>query len=123
LRRFSSIRLRCPLPGSGAPAGFEPLLAGLPVRGIVPPAALVITCGLPATGKSTITRALGERGFEVISSDVVRKTGGHCPDGSKAGGFERGIYAADFTERTYDALLVRARSRLLVGQSVALDAS
>jgi aminoglycoside phosphotransferase family enzyme/predicted kinase len=90
----------------------------------LPPAMLVITCGLPATGKSTIARALGERGFEVISSDVVRKElAGIAPTDRKLEGFEGGIYAPDFTQRTYQALLDRARPLLLAGRSVVLDAS
>src|SRR5262249_8528468 len=36
--------------------------------------ALIVVCGLPATGKSTVAQALAERsGFAVFNSDVVRK--------------------------------------------------
>ena len=91
----------------------------------LPPAMLVITCGLPATGKSTVARALSEQaGFEVISSDLVRKElAGIAPTEHRLEGFRGGIYAADFTARTYSALLDRARPLLLAGRSVVLDAS
>jgi len=90
----------------------------------LPPAMLVVACGLPATGKSTIARALGERGFEVISSDVVRKElAGIAPTERRLEGFQGGIYSPDFTERTYEVLLDRARSLLSGGRSVVLDAS
>lgn len=90
----------------------------------LPPAMLAITCGLPATGKSTVARALSQRGFEVISSDVVRKElAGIAPTDRRLEGFEGGIYAPDFTQRTYEALLDRARTLLTAGRSVVLDAS
>jgi hypothetical protein len=90
----------------------------------LPPAMLVITCGLPATGKSTIARALADRGFEVISSDLVRKElAGIAPTERRLEGFQGGIYTPDFTQRTYGALFDHARSLLLAGRSVVLDAS
>ncbi len=90
----------------------------------LPPAMLVITCGLPATGKSTIARALGGHGFEVISSDLVRKEiAGIAPTERRLEGFQGGIYSPDFTERTYDQLIDHAQPLLLAGQSVVLDAS
>lgn len=88
------------------------------------PAMLVITCGLPATGKSTVARALGESGFTVLASDVVRKElAGVAPDERRLEGFRGGIYSPEFTERTYQALLDRARALLLQGRLVVLDAS
>jgi len=91
----------------------------------LPPAMLVITCGLPATGKSTVARALGQGGgFDVISSDIVRKElAGLAPTERRLEGFQAGIYAPDFTRRTYQELLDRARPLLLAGRSVVLDAS
>ena len=88
------------------------------------PAMLVITCGLPATGKSTIARSLKGRGFEVVSSDLVRKAlAGIAPTERRLEGFQGGIYAPDFTQRTYGALFEQARPLLLAGRSVVLDAS
>jgi len=89
------------------------------------PAMLVITCGLPGTGKSTLAQSIAERtGFTVISSDIVRKQiAGLAPEEHRYEAFRKGIYAADVTERTYAAMLERARKLLLEGRSVILDAS
>jgi predicted kinase len=91
----------------------------------LPPAMLIITCGLPGTGKSTVARRLEDRtGFAVISSDIIRKElAGLSPEEHRYEAFGKGIYAADFTDRTYEELLQRARRQLLEGRSVILDAS
>jgi len=91
----------------------------------LPPALLVITCGLTATGKSALVRRLAElAGIEVISSDVVRKRlAGLAPVERRFEPFRGGIYSPEFTERTYAALLEEGRERLRRGQSVVLDAS
>jgi predicted kinase len=91
----------------------------------LPPAMLVITCGLPGSGKSTLAKSVAVRlGSEVISSDIVRKEqAGLAPEKRRHEAFGRGIYDADSTERTYAELLRRARSLLLEGHSVVLDAS
>ena len=89
------------------------------------PAMLVITCGLPGSGKSTLARALAERtGFEVISSDVVRKElAGIEPSEHHYEEYRRGIYSPDVTERTYSGMMDRARPLLEAGRSVVLDAA
>lgn len=89
------------------------------------PGLLVITCGLPGTGKSTIAQSIAERTeFTTISSDMVRKEkAGLTPKEHRYEAFGEGIYATDFTERTYAELLQRARPLLLEGRSVILDAS
>jgi aminoglycoside phosphotransferase family enzyme/predicted kinase len=91
----------------------------------LPPAMLVITCGLTATGKSALVRRLADLSdIEVISSDVVRKRlAGLAPVERRFEPFRGGIYSPEFTERTYSALLEDARERLRRGQSVVLDAS
>lgn len=91
----------------------------------LPPAFLIITCGLPATGKSSLARRLAERaGVTVLSSDVVRKgLAGLGPGERRFEPFRRGIYAPAFTDRTYRALLDAARPLLAAGQTVVLDAS
>ncbi len=91
----------------------------------LPPALLIITCGLPATGKSTLARRLAEAsGAEVVSSDVLRKElAGIAPTERRFEPFGGGIYSAAFSDRTYAALSEAARSPLRVGRSVILDAS
>lgn len=90
-----------------------------------PPAFLVITCGLTATGKSLLARRLAEAaGFRVLSSDVVRKElAGLSPGEHRFEPFGRGIYSPAFTDRTYRALMEAARPLLLEGRSVIIDAS
>ena len=90
-----------------------------------PPALLIITCGLPGTGKSTLARSVADRtGFTLLSSDIVRKEmAGMASEEHHYEPFGKGIYARDFTDRTYAVLLTRARPLLLVGRSVILDAS
>jgi aminoglycoside phosphotransferase family enzyme/predicted kinase len=91
----------------------------------LPPAMLIITCGLAGTGKSTLARSVAERtGFTVISSDMVRKEMAGLAKGEhRYEAFAKGIYALEFTERTYAELLTRARPLLREGRSVILDAS
>jgi len=91
----------------------------------LPPAMLVITCGLTATGKSVLARRLAElTGFEVLASDVVRKElAGLASADHRFEAFRRGIYSPEFTDRTYAALLEEARQRLDEGRSVIVDAS
>ena len=93
--------------------------------GPLPPAMLVITCGLAGSGKSTLARALSKKtSFEVVSSDIVRKRiAGLAPEEPRREAFEAGIYAPDVTEKTYDALFEEARERLADGRSVILDAT
>jgi len=86
---------------------------------------LAITAGLVGTGKSALARALGESlGWEVVSSDAVRKAmAGLPPTQHRYEAFEAGIYSPAFTRRTYDELFRQARSILLQGGSVILDAT
>ncbi|MGQ9571849.1 MAG: bifunctional aminoglycoside phosphotransferase/ATP-binding protein [Dehalococcoidia bacterium] len=90
-----------------------------------PPPALLITCGLVATGKTVLARALGEAAdMPVFSSDVVRKElAGLRPTERRFEPFGKGIYSPRFSERTYKALLERARAALAEGRSVIIDAT
>jgi predicted kinase len=90
-----------------------------------PPALLLITCGLPGTGKSMLAQAIADRtGFEVVSSDVVRKAmAGLTPAEHRYEAFGGGIYSPESTEMTYARLLEHAQPLLLEGRSVILDAS
>jgi uncharacterized protein len=89
------------------------------------PAVLAITCGLAGTGKSTLASALAdEAGFEMVSSDRVRKElAGLRETERRLEDYGKGIYSPEFTQRTYDALLERAREALQAGRSVVVDAT
>jgi aminoglycoside phosphotransferase family enzyme/predicted kinase len=86
---------------------------------------LVLVGGLPGAGKSTLARELAARaGFEVIRSDAVRKElAGLAPETAAKAEFGGGIYAPDWTERTYRECLSRAERLLFEGKRVAVDAS
>ena len=87
--------------------------------------ALVLVCGLPATGKSTVARAVAAC-FEavVLRSDLRRKQlAGLRPTARAAAPFEAGIYDADLTDRTYAGLLHSASNALTEGRTVVVDAS
>ena len=83
--------------------------------------ALVLVSGLPGTGKSTLSRMLSDTAhFEVLRSDVIRKeifaTAGATGDSAA-------MYSANKTQQVYDECLARARSRLLAGGRVIVDAT
>jgi aminoglycoside phosphotransferase family enzyme/predicted kinase len=86
---------------------------------------LVLIGGPPATGKTTVSRALATRtGWVVLHSDEVRKQlAGLEPTTSAAAGLDAGLYTPEWTARTYAALMESARSLLSRGESVILDAS
>jgi predicted kinase len=85
----------------------------------------VVIFGLMATGKTTLARAAGKAlGWAVIESDRVRKLlAGMAPTTRAAVAFGQGIYAADFSTRTYEEMRRQAAARLAAGQSVILDGS
>jgi aminoglycoside phosphotransferase family enzyme/predicted kinase len=87
--------------------------------------ALIITCGLMGTGKTTLGRALGgSLGVLPLRSDVLRKElAGLAEKDRREVPFERGIYSPAFTERTYDILLQRTVEGLVSGRTVVVDAS
>lgn len=86
---------------------------------------LVLVGGLPGTGKSTVARSLAEeRGWIVLRSDEVRKElAGVTASSHQPAAYREGLYGADLTSATYDALVERARPLLGQGYSVVLDAS
>ncbi|HWP58433.1 MAG TPA: AAA family ATPase [Candidatus Acidoferrales bacterium] len=90
-----------------------------------PAAALVIVCGLPGTGKSTLAQLIRDRtGFSLLSSDVTRKRlAGVQATAPADAPFGTGIYRADFTDRTYRALLSSAEESLVEQQGVIVDAT
>jgi len=71
---------------------------------------LVVVCGLPGVGKSTVSRAIADRlDAAVLRTDVVRKEL-----------FGEPAYTTDETAAVYDERLARARARLRTGP-VVLD--
>jgi len=86
---------------------------------------LVLVGGLPGTGKSTLARGLAERaGFGVVRSDVVRKELAGLPaDGPSPQPLREGLYAPEWTERTYAECLRRAEQLLFEGKRVVVDAT
>jgi predicted kinase len=90
-----------------------------------PPPLLVITTGLMGTGKSHLASRLGQRlGIRPLRSDVLRKEiQGLSPLARRFEPYGTGIYSAEATEQTYEALFERAAKALLRGESVIVDAS
>ncbi len=86
---------------------------------------LTLVGGLPATGKSALAAAVADRlGCTVLNSDRIRKElAGVAPDQSARARYGQGIYAPEWTERTYAELLRRAGALLARGESVIIDAS
>ena len=87
--------------------------------------ALLVTCGLMGTGKSTIARAISEElGWPRLSSDALRKElASLSPREHRYEKYQQGLYSPDFSRKTYEALLDRARKILEMGDSLIIDAS
>lgn len=86
---------------------------------------LALVGGLPATGKSTVARALAEqRDAVLLRSDEVRKElAGLEASADAADGYGQGLYEPAQVARVYDELRARARDLLEQGVPVVLDAS
>jgi hypothetical protein len=87
--------------------------------------ALIITCGLPGSGKSTFAQAALERLHAIrIRSDVERKRlFGLAPLANSRSPTGGGLYGAAATHRTYARLLELARELLVAGFPVIVDAA
>ncbi|MDA3896057.1 MAG: AAA family ATPase [Desulfobacteraceae bacterium] len=86
---------------------------------------LWVVCGMPASGKSTVSEELaGIFGIRVFNSDVIRKQmmGAASHDHSNTP-FETGIYSKGITALTYGRLLLLAQEEIEKGESVILDAT
>ncbi|QTA92752.1 AAA family ATPase [Desulfonema magnum] len=86
---------------------------------------LWIVCGMPASGKSTVSEELA-KAFEikVFHSDIVRKElFSATPDDSGVVPFGEGIYSVLATSFTYGKLLLLAQEEIDRGNSVILDAT
>jgi uncharacterized protein len=81
--------------------------------------------GRMGTGKSTLAHALQqELGWELISSDVLRKQLAHLdPLSPQADAFNEGFYSSQWTARTYHALHEHVAALLRDSRSAILDAS
>lgn len=99
-------------------------LSGLYASGRMKPMILIV-CGLPGTGKSTLAGAIaGRTGFVHLLSDALRKElAGLKPDEARPESYGEGIYSEHFTERTYAELAKRAEELLRKGRSVIADAT
>src|SRR5512139_2086431 len=88
-------------------------------------AALIITHGLPGSGKTTFSQQALERlGVIRIRSDVERKRlHGLAPLATSSSQPGAGLYGADATRLTYARLLELARELLQGGHSVIVDAA
>jgi aminoglycoside phosphotransferase family enzyme/predicted kinase len=86
---------------------------------------LLVTMGLPASGKTTLAHGLASRlGLVHLSSDVTRKQlAGLRATFHATDAFESGIYSRGMSRRTYAVLRRKAARWLRRGQSVVLDAT
>ena len=86
--------------------------------------ALVVMCGLPGTGKSTVAGTLaGHSGAAYLSSDAVRKElAGLDPRARATAEYRAGLYTPEMHRRTYDEVRRRAGEHLAAGRPVVLDA-
>jgi uncharacterized protein len=86
---------------------------------------LVVMSGLTGSGKSVVAERLASLfAGTVIASDVVRKQlAGLRPEEHRDEPFGHGIYSPEWTNRTYEELLGRAKAVLADGGCAILDAS
>jgi len=85
----------------------------------------VLLCGLPATGKTTMARALAAPlAAEILRSDVIRKRMVGMDETARwEGGMFDGPYAPSMTDRVYEQLADDVGTRLAAGESVIVDAT
>ncbi|MPZ78555.1 MAG: AAA family ATPase, partial [Deltaproteobacteria bacterium] len=84
---------------------------------------LIMVCGLTGSGKSTLSRELGERlRMPLVNSDAVRKelagTSGRNRDP-----FEAGLYSKAMTIKTYARMAALAEEHIGSGAGAILDAT
>ncbi len=86
---------------------------------------VIIVTGLIGSGKTTTAEEVGQGlCYAVLSSDVIRKELANIPATQRHyDKIDSGLYSPEFTHKTYDELLRRARELLAAGHSVVLDAS
>lgn len=86
---------------------------------------LVVIGGLPGSGKSTLAREVAEAtsGVRVRSDEIRKKIAGLAPRGPAPASPGEGIYTPEMTRSTYETILREARTHLVLGRSVVLDAT
>jgi len=86
---------------------------------------LYVFFGLIASGKSTLAEAWARSlGINSYNSDRVRKElAGLAVNAPQQESFNAGIYTAEFSRKTYDALLAYAQADLAAQRSAVLDGS
>jgi hypothetical protein len=86
---------------------------------------LWVVCGMPGSGKSTISKELSMVfGIKTFNSDVIRKElFGMKPVNPSDLPFEEGIYSKNASGLTYGKLLLLAQEEIEKGNSVILDAT
>ena len=84
---------------------------------------LWVLCGLPATGKSSLGKALSKvLSIDLFQSDRVRKTS-RITGGNETEPFGQGSYRLGLRHKVYNELLNYAHETLKTGHSVILDAT
>jgi len=105
----------------GDPAWSEAVRYFALAAGYTLPPSLVLTCGLPATGKSTLAKSLAvPLRAVVLRSDLVRKELAGLAPRERA---PQEIYSDEWTTRTYDTLRARAADALTRSRHVIVDAN
>jgi len=87
---------------------------------------LYVFFGMIATGKSTVAQAWARHkgGLCTYNSDRIRKDlAGIKPTATQREAVDAGIYAKEFSKKTYETLRQKAQACLQQGDSVILDAS
>lgn len=90
-----------------------------------PAPALLLVCGLPASGKSWLAEHLaGPLDADLFQSDVRRRELFAVPAGYRyRGPYDQGMYSPEAKQRIYDSLLADARATLGRGRRAVVDGS
>jgi len=86
---------------------------------------VIVLGGLTGSGKSTVASFISKKaGFEVLSSDIIRKElAGIDIYESALSDYKGGIYTDEMTERVYKELCDRAYNLARDGKNIVLDAT